>query len=128
MAQATQLTPDEIERFREQLEGERDRLLATHSDTVPRRDVDAPPEPADAADIAEEERERTVSLSQADVDHDRLAQVTRALQKLDEGTYGLSDLTGDPIPLERLKAIPWATTNVDDPGARDAAPSRTREI
>jgi DnaK suppressor protein len=40
-------------------------------------------------------------------DH-RLGDVQRALQKIDEGTYGLSDESGDPIPLPRLEAFPDA--------------------
>jgi DnaK suppressor protein len=39
----------------------------------------------------------------------RLARVDRALQKLADGTYGLSDISGLPIPRERLEAIPEAT-------------------
>lgn len=38
----------------------------------------------------------------------RLAQVERALKKIDDGTYGLSDASGDPIPIERLEAFPEA--------------------
>jgi RNA polymerase-binding transcription factor DksA len=34
---------------------------------------------------------------------------------MDEGTYGLSEVSGRPIPLERLEVLPWATTTVDDP-------------
>jgi hypothetical protein len=44
-----------------------------------------------------------------------LAQVEHALHRMDEGTYGLSKISGRPIPLERLEALPWATTTVDDP-------------
>ena len=44
-----------------------------------------------------------------------LAQVEHALHRMDEGTYGLSKISGQPIPLERLEALPWATTTVDDP-------------
>jgi DnaK suppressor protein len=40
-------------------------------------------------------------------DH-RLGDIQRALQKIDEGTYGLSDESGEPIPLARLKAFPDA--------------------
>jgi DnaK suppressor protein len=40
-------------------------------------------------------------------DLQRLSRVERALQKIDEGTYGFSD-TGQPIPRERLEAIPEA--------------------
>ena len=38
----------------------------------------------------------------------RLAQIERALEKIDDGTYGLSDASGDPIPIERLEALPEA--------------------
>jgi RNA polymerase-binding transcription factor DksA len=39
-----------------------------------------------------------------------------ALQRLEEGTYSLSEVSGHPIALERLEALPsWATTTVEDP-------------
>ncbi len=38
----------------------------------------------------------------------RLEQVDRALKKIEEGTYGLSDSSGKPIPRERLEAVPEA--------------------
>jgi DnaK suppressor protein len=41
-------------------------------------------------------------------DLDRLARIDRALKKIDEGTYGRSDLSGRPIPRERLEAVPEA--------------------
>ena len=50
----------------------------------------------------------------ADQEH-RLAQVERVLRRMDAGTYGRSEVSGRPIPLERLEAAPWATTTTDDP-------------
>ena len=41
-----------------------------------------------------------------------LRQIDRALEKIDEGTYGVCDLTGDEIPIKRLEAIPYATMTV----------------
>jgi len=38
----------------------------------------------------------------------RLERVNRALKKIEEGTYGLSDESGKPIPRERLEAVPEA--------------------
>ena len=43
-----------------------------------------------------------------------LEQIERALRRLDKGTYGVSEVTGDRIPLARLEVVPWATTNVGD--------------
>jgi DnaK suppressor protein len=42
-----------------------------------------------------------------------LAKVNRALQKIDEGTYGLSDIDGTPIPEARLEALPYANITVE---------------
>jgi DnaK suppressor protein len=49
---------------------------------------------------------------------EKLADVERALQKLEEGTYGTCDVCGDPIAPERLEAIPWATRCVKDAARR----------
>ncbi len=49
----------------------------------------------------------------------RLANVERALQKIDEGTYGLSDASGEPIPLERLAAVPDAIYTLAEQDALD---------
>jgi DnaK suppressor protein len=38
----------------------------------------------------------------------RVASIDRALKKIEEGTYGLSDRSGEPIPRERLAAVPDA--------------------
>ncbi len=42
-----------------------------------------------------------------------LAKVNRALAKIDEGTYGLSDIDGTPIPEARLEALPYANLTVE---------------
>ncbi len=52
-------------------------------------------------------------------DVQRLARVDRALKKLDEGTYGLSDLSGQPIPRERLEAIPEALYTLSEEQRRE---------
>ncbi len=44
----------------------------------------------------------------------RLQAVERALQKIEEGTYGLSDDSGEPIPRGRLEAMPEATRTVEE--------------
>jgi DnaK suppressor protein len=62
-------------------------------------------------DLTEEGTARALAADQERL----LTQVERALQRMDEGTYGLSEVSGRPIPLERLEALPWATTTVDDP-------------
>jgi DnaK suppressor protein len=53
-------------------------------------------------------------------DDDRLSNIERALQKIEDGTYGLSDGSGAPIPMERLEAMPEALYTLDEQKARDA--------
>ena len=49
---------------------------------------------------------------------DTLAEVVRAEEKLTEGSYGICDVCGEPIPPERLEALPWATLCVADAAVR----------
>lgn len=44
----------------------------------------------------------------------KLRDVERAIEEVDDGTYGTCDVCGRPIGSERLEAIPWATLCVDD--------------
>ena len=46
----------------------------------------------------------------------RLERVQRALRKIEEGTYGLSDDSGEPIPRGRLEAVPEAVRTVEEQG------------
>ncbi len=58
------------------------------------------------------ERERDLALSaQA---RQMVADIDAALERIAEGTYGFSIVSGRPIPKERLQAIPWATELVEE--------------
>jgi DnaK suppressor protein len=57
----------------------------------------------------------------AAVDNARLSNIARALQKIAEGTYGLSDGSGAPIPVERLEVSPEAVYTVKEQESRDSA-------
>jgi DnaK suppressor protein len=52
-------------------------------------------------------------------DISRLARVERALEKITEGTYGLSDLSGERIPESRLEAMPDAINTVAEQEASE---------
>jgi RNA polymerase-binding transcription factor DksA len=57
------------------------------------------------------ERERDLALSaqaRAEVE-----EIDLALKRLDDGVYGICRVSGEPIPEERLEAIPWATERVE---------------
>jgi DnaK suppressor protein len=50
----------------------------------------------------------------------RLERVDRALKKIEDGTYGLSDQSGEPIPRERLEAVPESIYTFAEEKAREA--------
>jgi DnaK suppressor protein len=52
-------------------------------------------------------------------DTERLVNIERALRKIDEGTYGLSDASGEPIPIDRLNAVPDAIYTLAEQEALD---------
>lgn len=62
--------------------------------------------------------ERIAQVSAAQALDAKLGDVERALQKLDEETYGVCDVCGGPIGDERLEAIPSAGRCVDDAARR----------
>jgi RNA polymerase-binding transcription factor DksA len=65
------------------------------------------------ADTASETFEREKDLSILEQLETELAEIQAALRRIDDGTYGIDEITGHPIATERLEAIPTARTNVD---------------
>jgi DnaK suppressor protein len=57
----------------------------------------------------------------AAADDDRLSNIERALQKIEDGTYGLSEGSGAPISVERLEASPESLYTLNEQKSRDAA-------
>ena len=74
-------------------------------------------------DDAQELAEREVDVAVNRVDERRLRAVERALSKIAEGIYGLSDANGMPIPKDRLEAVPEAILTVHE---KDDAERRQR--
>ena len=71
------------------------------------------------ADMGTETFEREKDLSILEQLEAELAEIQAALRRVDEGTYGIDELTGEPIAPERLDAVPTARTNVDGNRAHD---------
>lgn len=70
-------------------------------------------------DVAERMIEQESALRLASLDAQRLADIERAFAKLDTGTYGLSEDSGDEIPLARLEAVPWARRTAEEEERRE---------
>ena len=73
-------------------------------------DISHVTDPADQGSETFEREKDLAILEQLEAD---LAEIEAALQRLDEGTYGIDEVTGQPIARERLEAYPTARTNVD---------------
>jgi DnaK suppressor protein len=100
------LTRTQLEELRERLRRERSRILGVLGDE------DGGPPQADQETEFEEAAQRTTEraygVAVAERERRLLAEVEDALSRMERGTYGVSDDTGQPIPYERLKAVPWA--------------------
>jgi DnaK suppressor protein len=65
------------------------------------------------ADSAHSTAERARLLSVMKALRANLRWVGRALKKMDLGTYGTCERCGNPVPIERLEALPWAILCID---------------
>ena len=67
----------------------------------------------DLADRASSETDRAIELRARDRQRKLIAKIEAALARLDDGTYGYCEETGEPIALRRLEARPIATLSVE---------------
>lgn len=71
------------------------------------------PNHADIADRASSETDRAIELRARDRQRKLISKIDAALQRVDEGTYGYCEETGEPISLKRLDARPIATLSIE---------------
>ena len=67
----------------------------------------------DLTDRATEEIERTIELRTRDRERKLIAKIDAALKRIEDGTYGYCQETGDPIGIKRLEARPVATLSLE---------------
>ena len=68
---------------------------------------------ADIADRASSETDRAIELRARDRQRKLISKIDEALARIDDGTYGYCEETGEPISLRRLEARPIATLSVE---------------
>jgi len=68
---------------------------------------------ADIADRASSETDRAIELRARDRQRKLISKIDAAIGRIDEGTYGYCEETGDPISLKRLDARPIATLSIE---------------
>ena len=67
----------------------------------------------DLAEAASEESQRSITLVAATATYDTIREVLAAIRRIERGTYGVCEITGEPIPAERLNSIPWARYSLE---------------
>jgi DnaK suppressor protein len=110
--------PAFLEQQRKRLAAMRDQLLSSDA-KASREGTPRTKEAAETEDDAQQLTQNEVDRAVHVVEEQRLRAIERALAKIDEGTYGLSDLSGDPIPKARLQAIPEAALTIQEEEARE---------
>jgi len=109
-------TPQDMNHFRERLEAERhaieSRIAARNRDI--QENVQEESGVGDSGDESLRIYDREDETDANALDEETLEQVNRALDRIKAGTYGLSEVSGKPIPIERLEAVPYATTLVNE--------------
>lgn len=106
------LKAEDIRRFRERLLARRSEIqseIASEKQDVMETIRDGIGV-GDVEDDAHLTYDREFELEEEDINRKELAQIDKAIERIDQGTYGISEVSGKPIPTERLEAIPYATT------------------
>ena len=65
-----------------------------------------------SADEGTDDFVKQINLEVTNKEFGLLRQIDRALEKIEEGNYGICDITEEEIPIKRLEAIPYATMTV----------------
>ena len=108
--------PIDLVHARELLHRERERIEAQLADLerLRRSELDEIETATDPSDDAELIGETAVDDALARRLRAQLEAVERAEKRLEDGTYGFSVESGEPIPRERLEAIPWAERTTEE--------------
>lgn len=101
------LSAPQIAKLRERLLAERARLRGDGGSALSSV-REAEPSVGDEMDDAESSFEQYAAVNRSELDRSRLVDIDEALAKIEAGTYGTSELSGDPIDYERLAVVPWA--------------------
>ncbi|MEY3552682.1 MAG: polymerase-binding protein DksA [Pseudomonadota bacterium] len=100
------------EYFRRKLLQWKDEILRESRETLNALQTENENHP-DIADRASSETDRAIELRARDRQRKLIAKIDAAMSRIDDGTYGYCEETGEPIALKRLDARPIATLSVE---------------
>ncbi|MEE8202502.1 MAG: RNA polymerase-binding protein DksA [Alphaproteobacteria bacterium] len=106
------MNPVQVEYFQRKLLQWRSELLDESTQTLQHLQEETSQEP-DFADRASIETDRALELRTRDRERKLITKIDAALMRIEDGSYGYCEETGDPISLRRLEARPIATLSID---------------
>ena len=112
------------EYFRVKLVNWKNDLLKESSQTLSNLQSENEAKP-DITDRASEEIDRSFELRTRDRERKLINKIDAALQRIEDGSYGYCDETGDPISIKRLEARPVATLSLEAQEMHERAEKRT---
>ena len=106
------MNPLQLEYFRQKLLNWKEAIIRESRDTMTQLKSGPMREP-DLTDRASSETDWAIELRTRDRQRKLIAKIDAALQRIDDGTYGYCEETGEPISLKRLDARPIATLSIE---------------
>lgn len=106
------MNPQQKEYFRNKLELWREEILRESRETLENLQEESQNHP-DMADRASSESDRALELRTRDRQRKLIAKIDAALKRIEDGTYGYCEETGEPIGIARLDARPIATLSLE---------------
>ena len=106
------MNPRQREYFRKKLERWKEEILRESRETLESLQEESTNHP-DMADRASSESDRALELRTRDRQRKLIAKIDAALKRIEDGTYGYCEETGEPIGVARLDARPIATLSLE---------------
>ncbi|RUT33131.1 RNA polymerase-binding protein DksA [Arsenicitalea aurantiaca] len=106
------MNPRQREYFRKKLETWKEEILRESRETLENLQEESTNHP-DMADRASSESDRALELRTRDRQRKLIAKIDAAMKRIEDGTYGYCEETGEPIGLARLDARPIATLSLE---------------
>lgn len=110
------LTSAEIRKFKALLLAKRDEILdnvvSMEDETLHKQRSDLSNRPIHMADLGTDNYEVENTLEIVNSERKLIVEIDDALQRIEDGRYGICEGSNEPIPKERLKAIPWTRYSV----------------
>jgi DnaK suppressor protein len=106
------MNPRQLEYFKQKLLDWKDEILRESRETVNHLQKETENHP-DLADRASSETDRSLELRTRDRQRKLISKIDEALRRVEDGSYGYCEETGEPIGLARLDARPIATLSLE---------------